>query len=164
MELLEQNKQMAQLNREVSNLQRELILKNHALEDTLNQLNQSNEKLEKLIADKDLFFSILAHDIKSPFNSILGFSAMLVDDIHELDTGSIARYAGIINEISTQSYHLLEDILNWRNAESGNMPFCPMEFEVSELTTPIYNQMIYRANEKKINLEFPRFKWLFNSC
>jgi len=158
-ELLHQNTQMAELNREVNNLQRELIIKNQALEQTLLDLNKTNAKLESLNKDKDLFISILAHDLKSPFNSLLGFSSLLADEIDNLDTKTIKRYSNIINEISTQSYYLLDDVLNWYKSQSGNMPYEPVDFHISELLDPIHQQYQNKAVEKNIKLDFTNIQY-----
>ena len=153
-ELLQQNKQMAELNGEISNLQRELIRKNQKLAQTLEQLNETNTQLEKLLHDKDLFLSILAHDLKSPFNSLLGFSSLLSNNVTTLNDESIANYAKIIHNMSSHSFHLLEDVLNWYKSQSGKMPFDPYEFELSEIITSLQQLFEPKALEKNILLHF----------
>jgi PAS domain S-box-containing protein len=72
-------------------------------------INQKNNELEKLNADKDLFMSILAHDLKGPFNSILGYLGLLKGNIHTYDTNDIENQINIINNSAHSVYNLLED-------------------------------------------------------
>jgi len=104
--LIDQNITMHNLNRDLSNLQRELIKEKHVLELTLNQLNKTNDDLNKHNANKDRFISILAHDLKSPFHSILGFLGLLIEKIHKDDTSEIEIQLSIINNVAQSTYNL----------------------------------------------------------
>jgi signal transduction histidine kinase len=153
-QLIEQNKQMHQLNREINNLQRQLIKEKINLEKTLQKLNKSNSELEKLNADKDQFMSILAHDLKSPFNSLLGFSSLLAEDLHEFDMESIERQVQFINKISHQTYYLLEDLLLWSQSQSGKMPFSPSRLSTYEICNEVVESLIHIAQKKNISIDF----------
>lgn len=153
-QLLEQNKQMHQLNSDINNLQRELIKEKIKLEKTLKELNNSNLELEKLNADKDLFMSILAHDLKSPFNALLGISSMLVDDLHDSDIKTIEEQAGHIKNLSHRTYYLLEDLLQWSKAQSGKMPFQPLKNCAFELCEEVSENLIFTAKKKNITIDY----------
>ena len=89
---------------------------------------QENEKqLLQLNADKDRFISILGHDLKNPFNSILGFSEILTDEINNLNTDEIKEIANNINKSAKITNKLLEDILMWARTQQGNIPFNPQK-------------------------------------
>ena len=72
--LQEQNTKLQQLNREINDLQRQLIKEKRNLEDALTKLNTTNRKLKKVNRQKDKFFSVIAHDLRSPFSSIICFA------------------------------------------------------------------------------------------
>src|SRR5450759_3462208 len=74
-------------------------------------LKLSEIKLLQLNADKDLFISILARDLRNPFNSILGFSELLLEDIHKNEVDKIEYQVGMIHSISQKTFSLLEDLL-----------------------------------------------------
>lgn len=144
-QLLEQNTIMHQLNREISNLQRNLIKKTHTLENTLSELNKLNE-------DKDKFIKILAHDLKNPFISILGFSKLLLNNIHNYDIEKVEKQIKIINNVAQQTYSLLEQILLWAKAQSSKLKIEKQYFKFLETTDGIINVIQNQANEKNIKI------------
>ena len=107
-------------------------------------IEKNNIELQKLNADKDRFISILAHDLKNPFSSILGFSDLLSKNARTYNIDKIERFANHINNSAKNTFKLLEDILLWARAQSGSIPFEPQNinftrlcFEVVEIYTPI---------------------------
>ena len=152
-QLLEQNKQMHQLNSDINNLQRQLIKEKTKLEKTLDKLNGTNIKLEKLNADKDLFMSILAHDLKSPFNALLGLSSLLAENLYNSDLETIEEQVGYIKNVSHRTYYLLEDLLHWSKAQSGKMPFLPSKKCAFDLCSNVSEDLIFVAKKKEIILD-----------
>ena len=94
------------------------------------QIKQKNDELEKLNATKDKFFSIIAHDLKSPFNSIVGFSNLLVEQINEKDYKGIEKYANIILQSSQRALDLLSNLMEWSRSQTGRMEFNPEYFDM----------------------------------
>jgi PAS domain S-box-containing protein len=84
-------------------------------------LQQSEKKLKELNSTKDKLFSIIAHDLKSPFNSILGLSELLKEDAADCDPQNILKYSKMINASATQAYNLLENLLGWARMQLGNV-------------------------------------------
>jgi len=115
-------------------------------------INQQNEELKKLDADKNRFITILGHDLKSPFNSILGFLNLLKNNIHKYDIGKIENQINIINNSAQNTFILLEDILLWARAQSGKLSFKPQKANFIIICTEIINNLINNANEKKITI------------
>jgi len=115
-------------------------------------LRESEFRLRELNATKDKFFSIIAHDLKSPFNSILGFSELLRDDAKDLDIESIAHYAGIINSSAQHTYQLLENLLKWAGMQQGKIPFDPKMILLNELIIHEIQVLKNIADQKSIGL------------
>lgn len=82
-----------------------------------------NEKLKKLNDTKDKFFSIIAHDLKSPFNSILGFSELLNSEYDQYNDIQKKKYFQIIHNGINSTYKLLENLLIWSQTQRGNIVF-----------------------------------------
>lgn len=97
------------------------------------EVKHKNDELEKLNSEKDKFFSIIAHDLKNPFNSILGFSDILIDQIREKNYNGIDRYAEIIQMSSNRVMALLTNLMEWSQSQTGRMEFNPEYFELVEL-------------------------------
>jgi len=111
-----------------------------------NQLMQIN-------ADKDRFIKILAHDLKNPFNSLLGFSDLLIKNLHKYDIQKIEKQIKLINKVSHQTYGLLEQILLWAKSQSGKLTLelQKIEFliEINDIIKTLENQ----AAEKCIKID-----------
>jgi len=116
-------------------------------------LKIKNAELQRLNADKDFFFSILAHDLKSPFNSILGFLDLLINNIHTIDINQIEKQLSIVHDSANNAYHLLEDILVWALSQSGKLPFEPRTFNLKGCCDQVVNILNPIAEKKGITLK-----------
>jgi signal transduction histidine kinase/ligand-binding sensor domain-containing protein len=138
----------------------ELYEKNGILIRQAGELNESNllleerrQYIEELNASKDKFFSIIAHDLKNPFQSIIGFSEMQKEEIKTGDHRAIAQYAGLINTSAIQTYRLLENLLEWANSQRGNIVFKPVQINLMETLNEEFSVLTDIANGKNITLK-----------
>jgi signal transduction histidine kinase/ligand-binding sensor domain-containing protein len=90
-------------------------------------------ELNELNASKDKFFSIIAHDLKNPFNTIIGFSDMMKESIRLNDPATFYEYTEMINTSATQTLRLLENLLEWANSQRGKISFTPEHLILSEI-------------------------------
>jgi PAS domain S-box-containing protein len=116
-------------------------------------LRESEEKLRGINAQKDKLFSIIAHDLKSPFNTILGFSDILVDQIKNNDLEGIDRYATIIQESSRRSYELLMNLLEWSRSQTGRIDFNPEYLDMVSLIKDVSSLLNDLALQKTISIQ-----------
>jgi signal transduction histidine kinase len=96
------------------------------------KLYKQSKELKELYATKDKFFSIIAHDLRSPFTAFLGLTQMMVEDVKTLTPGEIEEMAGIVNNSATKLFSLLENLLQWSLMQSGNASFKPESFFLQE--------------------------------
>jgi len=89
-----------------------------------------HEEVETLNKQKDKFFSIIAHDLKSPFNALLGFASMIEAGGAEMDPAQVVDYGGQVHKAARQAYMLLEDLLDWARLQMGRMTFEPAPFAI----------------------------------
>jgi len=153
-QLIEQNKTMHQLNHEISNLQSKLITEKKNLEHTFDLLNETNKELNQLNAEKDKFFSIIAHDLKSPFNGIIGFSDLLVAQVDKNNLEKIKDYASIIQQSSQRAMGLLMNLMEWSQSQTGRMNFSPVNFEFVELLNETVLLLNDAAVQKSITITY----------
>lgn len=113
------------------------LLENAASESValLDQVAITNDDLEILNKQKDKFFSIIAHDLKSPFSAILGFSSMLRDNADTLDKKSVSEYSGYLHQAAENCHTILNDLLDWAMAQMGRLTYEPSEFLISDATS-----------------------------
>ena len=117
------------------------------------ELELSDNELKISNASKDKFFSIIAHDLKTPFNSLLGFSELLNKAIQKNDFDKIKKYAQFIQTISKQSYSLLNNLLDWSLATTNEMKFYPEKINFNEFSREIINYYNSIAQNKKITID-----------
>ncbi len=87
------------------------------------EISKINEALNELNATKDKFFSIIAHDLKNPFNSILGFSDLLLTNLGNISPEKLFKMVTTINTSAKSAYKLLENLLEWARTQTGKIEF-----------------------------------------
>ena len=150
---IEQNKKLHQLNHEITGLQRELIQKKNSLENTLKQLNAKNKQLEELNATKDKFFSIIGHDLRTPFNSMLGMSELLVNKLNQYSQDKVRFFAQQIHNSSKKAYDLLENLLEWARIQKGDLSPDLDEVDPADLINEVKESTEAVAYSKDINIQ-----------
>ncbi|MBN1951282.1 MAG: hybrid sensor histidine kinase/response regulator [Bacteroidales bacterium] len=97
------------------------------------KVDQRTRELKELNATKDKFFSIIAHDLKNPFNTLMGFTELLLGNLDDYSTEKIHEFIGILHETSRTSYALLENLLEWSRSQTGNLLLEPETISLSML-------------------------------
>ncbi len=116
-------------------------------------LRKREEQLKKLNATKDKFFSIIAHDLKNPFNNLIGFSEMLMHNFTNLDPDKLHEYIGLLNESANQGYNLLDNLLHWAGSQTGNLPFTPRIVKLSMIAEETVQLLKTMAENKEITVD-----------
>ncbi len=117
-----------------------------------NNIRDLNKKLFELNTDKDRFMAIMGHDLKGPFNNLLGLSEVLKDDYSKLTIEEIADLASNINSNANKTYSLLEDILLWARTQLGKIPFKPQALHLQGVCNPILEILRVTADQKSITI------------
>ncbi len=117
-----------------------------------NIIRQNEVRLRELNATKDKFFSIIAHDLKNPFNSIIGFSNILADHVREIDIEQVEEYAEIIQKSSKRAMDLLTNLLEWSRLQTGRIEFHPEHIDLIELIERESNLLSDTAKLKSIDI------------
>ncbi len=118
---------------------------------TLNQqLEIANLQAERAIKSKDRFFSILAHDLKSAFNTLIGFSQLLVSNRDELSAQDTKVLLGEMLNTSENTYKLLQNLLDWARTQTGSLKISPECIAVSEIIQEVLNIIEPAARQKRI--------------
>ena len=116
------------------------------------QLLKNELRLKDLNASKDKFFSIIAHDLKNPFNSILGFSNILIEVVQEKDYEAVEEYAEIIQNSSQRAMSLLMNLIEWSRSQTGRMEFTPETIDIIVLINEVTELLKYSAQLKSITI------------
>ena len=116
------------------------------------KLEESEQKLQKLNASKDKFFSIIAHDLKSPFTVMLGFTEMLEIEFEDLSKEELREAVVALNRTAQNVFELLEGLLDWSRVQTGRMEFSPRRFNLTEVVNSVIELLNENAHAKKIEL------------
>ena len=88
-------------------------------------LNEANEKLlaselelKKLVNTKDKLFSIIAHDLRSPFSGLVGLTELMMQNAYTLDTQTISKYSSLVHQSAQKLLNLIENLLHWSRKQS----------------------------------------------
>jgi len=113
-----------------------------------------NEQLAVVNATKDKFFSIIAHDLKNPFSTILGFTELLIKNLHKYDVSKIESQLTIIRKSSQFAYDLLINLLEWARMQKGEIKFQPKVVEIRDLINENIAYADSMARKKNIDIAF----------
>ncbi|MGM0532422.1 MAG: ATP-binding protein, partial [Bacteroidota bacterium] len=117
------------------------------------EINRKNEELQSLNAAKDKFFSIISHDLKNPFNSILGFSSLLVDRLISGDVEEGLKYGEFIKASANHAYDLLVNLTEWAMSQTGRIDYKPDIIDLQDVVQeviPIFKDI---ASQKGVDIK-----------
>jgi len=117
------------------------------------RLNALNLRLQELNSTKDRFFSIIAHDLKSPFLGLMGYSQILSEDYTQLQEDEKKIYIGNIHELTKSTYKLLENLLEWSRLQTGKIEFNPELCNIYEVLYQTLDLLAKTAENKRISIE-----------
>ena len=115
-------------------------------------IEDQKTKLEQMINTKDRFFSIIAHDLKNPFNSLLGYADLAYNDFDEISDTEKKSHLNVIRQSGQQIYALLDNLLNWSRAQSGRIDFNPEPVNLTENIENAIELVRSSADNKLISL------------
>lgn len=116
----------------------------------ITEIKDNELRLIELNATKDKFFSIIAHDLKNPINSILGFSEHLIEKVNEKDYKQIGEFADIVQQSTNRAMDLLMNLMEWAQSQSGRMENKPEYFEINTIVNEAILLLKGNAEQKSI--------------
>lgn len=117
------------------------------------ELKDFSNRLEITNKTKDKFFSIIAHDLKNPFGSLMGLSELLEEDFYELSDEEKLSYISEMRKVSKGSYQLLENLLEWSRAQTGQITYQPSELDLKFLLMEVMGLVQAQAKAKDIEIK-----------
>jgi len=116
------------------------------------EVQKSSDNLKKLNDTKDRFISIVSHDLRTPFSSILGFTDILLND-DEITVEESKQYIGYIQESAQSMLALVNSLLDWTRLQTGRIRFEPAKIDLSEQVKKAIDTLSGFALKKNIALE-----------
>lgn len=119
----------------------------------IENLKKLTEEYRQLNATKDKFFSIIAHDLKNPFNTLLGFSDMLSEDYYEMSDEERLEYVSFIKRTSEGTLSLLQNLLQWSRSQTGRISYNPENINIPTLIQNVIDLIGQNAELKNITVK-----------
>lgn len=156
-QLEEQNAILQQINQELerfnATLERQVKERTAELEAQKIELKQKNAQLHELNASKDKLFSIISHDLRSPFQALLGYSQLLEETIETASKDEIKSDIKRLQKTVEQLYALLENLLTWSTIQRGIIKYHLEEVELDKVVESNLELFTPKAEQKQITLK-----------
>jgi two-component system sensor histidine kinase/response regulator len=118
------------------------------------EIKLKNELLQTINAEKDKFFSIIAHDLKGPLSAFLGVTQILVEEIQNMSFEEIKDITISMMESASNIYGLLENLLEWSRLKRGLLEFSPEKIDVKQLAIACIEVLKESARKKRITIDY----------
>lgn len=140
-------------NKSIKKINDVLSIQNQQIESQKKVLQELNGKLTEANATKDKFFSIVAHDLKNPFTSLLGFSDLLVTEYDSIDEADKMKYLEQLKQSAQSTYSLLSNLLEWARTQTGQVTLHPESLQLADVSKEACNLSESSALRKKIKID-----------
>jgi PAS domain S-box-containing protein len=117
-------------------------------------LTENEDRLKNLVATKDKFFSIIAHDLRSPFNSIIGFLDLLQSNYDSLSDSEKKNFLKLIDDDTKITLKLLDNLLQWAKVQTGKISFEPKKQKLSPIVKNVEETIDSSLKLKLLQLKY----------
>jgi PAS domain S-box-containing protein len=118
----------------------------------LTERMEMESDLRRLNADKDIFIRMLGHDLRNPFNTLIGFSDLLLEHLPHYTLEEIEEQVQLINQTSKRTFDLLDQILIWAKSQSGQLTLTIETFDFKAICHEIIQSTEPQASRKNIRI------------
>jgi signal transduction histidine kinase len=115
------------------------------------ELRTVTEDLQAANIEKDKFFSLIAHDLRTPLVGLTGYAEILAADIEVLSKEEIREYSNSIVEISRQTIKFLSNLLEWSRLQIGKIRYEPTDVSINRMVDSVYQLLKSNLKRKDIN-------------
>lgn len=119
----------------------------------ISKIKEQQQQLKILNEDKDKFLSILSHDLRNPYNSLIGLTELLLEHGENYPKEKRIKILQSIFSVAKNSYELLDELLAWAKSQSGKTQFEPHDILISDIYSTVFNTIQHAADLKNINIK-----------
>jgi len=116
------------------------------------KLHKLNEELKELNNTKDKLFSIIAHDLRSPFIGFIGLTEMMAEGVVNFSQEELSNLSKEMQKSAEDLLKLLTNLLDWARMQQDNIILSPIKIELSEIISQNINLMTVRSEQKKVEI------------
>lgn len=142
------------IRKQKNTLKKEVELRTKELHLEIAEREKIQQKLAESNSTKDKFFSIIAHDLRSPFNALLGFMELLTADYESFTESEKKQAIKSMRNSTEKLYNLLENLLTWSRSQRGIIEMKPEKFSLKEAVEETLSLLQETANRKSIKFDY----------
>jgi len=116
------------------------------------EIKRMNIELAESNATKDKFFSIIAHDLRSPFNALLGMTQLIANPEENLSLEETRQIAGRVNKLLTVQFDFLQNLLEWSRLQQGRMEFNPVTLNIHDIASKVTDLLMGNILRKELEI------------
>ncbi|MBN1926395.1 MAG: HAMP domain-containing histidine kinase, partial [Prolixibacteraceae bacterium] len=141
-------------NKILSNKNKLIEEQKQLLEEQVIKLEENEKKLRELNATKDKFFSIIAHDLRNPLQSIISLSGLFLQNDEFVESRDMTKILASMNKTANYGVSLLENLLAWSRSQTGNIVPVLTQFEMDKIIRHLVLDFKAMAESKHITFDF----------
>ena len=130
----------------------QLSLKNKEIDNQRSKMQKLNAELQEANSTKDKFFSIVAHDLRSPFNSLIVLTGLLIEEYDQLTEEERKEFLGQIKDSAENTFSLLQNLLDWSRSQTGKKELDKEALDLESIVSKIIRLLKTNAENKKIDI------------
>jgi signal transduction histidine kinase len=119
----------------------------------ITERKRAEAELRAANASKDKFFSIISHDLRSPFNALIGYTQLMFEDFESFESDQLKQNIGRVYKSAERLHALLENLLTWSRIQRGVMEYNPEEFDLQEIAENNIDLFLSKAEQKQVRLQ-----------
>ncbi len=131
----------------------EIQKKKFSLEEEKEKISKQKKELEAINATKDKFFTIIAHDLKNPFSTVIGISDLLLNRKDQFSQEQSIEFINQINRYSRSAFNLLENLLQWARSQTGSLKISFKRANISQLVGEVLDLLEVNAQQSEITID-----------
>lgn len=124
-----------------------------ALKKAEEQIEKQRDQLKNLNATKDKFFSIIGHDLRSPFGNFVNMTNLILQNIATVDRETLLEYVSKLHRSAQNSYNLLENLLDWARHQQGRIKYYPDFDDITSVVEEMVELLLPLAERKRVDLK-----------
>lgn len=153
LEIEASNQALIEMNVNLEKQKLELNVLNKSLKEANQLLRESEEKYRSISAMKDRLFSVISHDLRSPFSSVVSFVRMMKRDLDKMTKKDISQLTSELEETTDRINILLENLLKWSMVQRGRITFTPERIKLYDITNEVTELFSTFSRNKKIEIK-----------
>jgi signal transduction histidine kinase len=150
--ILRSNRKIKSVIQELTQKNEEIVAQKETIQQKVSAVDEKNKELESINTIKNKLISVIAHDLKNPFNSITGYSELLVTDLSGYSNEEIVMFLGIIHDNAIKGNMLLDNLLQWSRLQTRTIQFLPVVHNLYKLVNDELFFTQHKAKEKQVSI------------